>query len=198
MPTSITVRSPYLAKGSTMVRFALLLLLTACTTSEGEWQRYVDPQAGFGMGYPGGWSVTSTKLPESSLAVNGTDKDRGLSCSLYHTRYAALAEVDTRTALAAVSEELLLSALQARFSDVQLSAQPEVQLSSLPARHFTVTYQAGGRGSAATRPYMGQLLVTVANGGIYNFFCGAPVAKFAAKGDVLDRIRESLSILPLG
>jgi len=181
-----------------MVRIAvLLLLLSACTSSNNEWQQYVDPKAGFAMGYPGGWVITSTKLPEATLAINGTHAQRGLSCSVYHTRYAELDGADTRAALDAISEARLQAVLSARFSQVQLVAQAETELSKLPARHYSVVYEAGGRDGGTARPYMGQLLVTVANGGIYNFFCGAPVAQFTSEGVLLARIRESLVILPV-
>jgi hypothetical protein len=172
----------------------LALSLTACSSTDpNQWDHFVDPKAGFGMSYPAAWVKTSTKLPTASLAVHGTHEQQGFSCSLYHERYPQLAGVKTRDGLNAISEARLVHALSGSFSQVALSPRPEANLSGLPAKDYQVTYLAGD----TKRPYMGQMLVTVANGGFYNFFCGAPVVQFASAGVVVERIRESLVILPL-
>lgn len=186
-----------------MARMRMLLpallaiaLVGGCERGGQGWTKYTDPQAAYGLTYPAHWKADSNPLPQASFSATGTGGDEGLSCSLYHERHAELKGVETEVALASVSEDLIKAGLLARYKDVNLTERERATLSNLPARHFIATYQVRRTLGGTTDPYMGDMLVTVANGGFYSFFCGGPVADYAAAGERIGVIRASVAVFP--
>ncbi len=182
------------------MRLAILLLaalLFGCNgaPAPGGWAKYNDPEAGFALTHPAAWERTATPMPRASLVVRGKGADKGLSCSMYHQRYDNLADVSPETALESVNPKVIEATLSGHFRDVTLGEARRTTLSGLPANRYTVTYQLP-KLAGRSQPYMGEVLVAVENGGVYNFFCGAPVERFAAEGARFDRIRRSIMIIP--
>lgn len=175
----------------------LVILLLGCNAASnpGGWAKYNDPEAGFALTYPARWKQSSTPMPHASLLVKGKGDDKGLSCSMYHQRFDNLTDVVPETALENINPKVIEATLSGHFRDVTLGEPERTTLSGLPANRYTVTYQLpklGGR----SEPYMGEVLVAAENGGIYNFFCGAPVTRYSVEGARFDRIRRSIMIIP--